>query len=340
MKNYSRHIQFLTIVFAVIINGLLASCYRDAKTLDEDHDALAAEYSESQLDSISFYSKHHFTEGYNFLVHTDSIILKKQQPEEIVSQLETDSFPVFKDHQIVVGDIRIIPQDSIDSVWVQVATDEGEFGWIHETEMLPNVVPIDPISQFIMFFSDTHIILSLIILVLIGLAYLSRKIYKRNAPLVHLRDIPSFYPTLLCLIVASSATFYASLQMFAPETWRHFYYHPSLNPLQMPFILSIFISSVWAMLIVGIAVIDDTRHHLNISDNILYLSGLLGVCALNYIIFSVSTLYYIGYPLLVLYYWYAIRTYFGNTRNHFICGNCGKHIPSKGRCPYCGSINA
>ena len=162
-------------------------------------------------------------------------------------------FSVMKDHQVVVGDIRIIPQDSIDSVWVQLATDEGKWGWIHETELLPSVVPVDPISQSIMFFSDTHIIITLIILTIIGISYVSRTIYRSNAPMVHVRDIPSFYPTLLCLIVASSASLYASVQMFAPETWRHFYYHPSLNPFKLPFILSIFITSVWAMVVIALA---------------------------------------------------------------------------------------
>ena len=235
-----RHI--IKVIISVIIMTL-ASCYSDTAKNEEtvQHDALVQQYSEAQMDSISFYSSHHYTEGYNFQVRDDSISLLVQQPEEMVNKMHIDTFPVMKDHQVVVGDIRIIPQDTIDSVWVQLATDEGKWGWIHETELLPSVVPVDPISQSIMFFSDTHIIITLIILTIIGISYVSRTIYRSNAPMVHVRDIPSFYPTLLCLIVASSASLYASVQMFAPETWRHFYYHPSLNPFKLPFILSIFI---------------------------------------------------------------------------------------------------
>ena len=242
-----------TIILILVLTSLtmmsISSCYRDSSNHDKDqHDAVTEDYTAEQLDSIdsiSFYSSHHYTEGFNFKVYADSLFLLQQQPEEIVSDMSIDSFPIYKDHQVVVGDIRIIPQDSIDSVWVQLATDEGRWGWIHETQLLPRVVPDDPISEFIMIFSNNHIIISLIIVAIIAIAYIARTVYRKNAPIVHLRDIPSFYPTLLCLTVATAATFYASLQMFAPDTWRNFYYHPSLNPFKMPFILSIFMSSVW-----------------------------------------------------------------------------------------------
>ena len=323
---------------------LLTSCYRDSSTINEQeeaHDALAIgdTLTQEQEDSISFYSTHHYTEGYNFEVYKDSISLLAQQPEEMVSQMEIDTFAVYKNHHVVVGDIRILSQDSIDSVWVQLATDEGRWGWIHETELLPKVVPVDPISQAIMFFSDSHIIISLIIVVLIGIAYVMRHIYRRNAPIVHFRDISSFYPTLLCLIVAIAATFYASVQMFAPETWKHFYYHPTLNPFQVPFILSIFMSSVWAMAIVFIAAVDDVKRNLPLVDALLYLSGMIGVCAINYIIFSITTLNYVGYPLLVAYCYFAIKRYYTVSRKHYICGNCGNRLSQKGKCPICGSIN-
>lgn len=336
----SRTFNIITCFVTLLICSVITSCYGDA-TNSEDAaiDSTFVEvFTQEQRDSITFFSTRHYTEGYNFVVYDDSISLLLQQPEELVSQLEIDTFAVAKEHQLVVGDIRIIPQDSIDSVWVQVATDEGRFGWIHERELLEKVVPVDPISQFIMFFSDTHIIISLIILTLLGIAYAFRYTYKHKTPFVHLRDIPTFYPTLLCLIVATSATFYASLQMFAAETWQHFYYNPSLNPLQMPFNLGIFISSVWAMLIVSIATIDEVRHHLHAMDLLLYLCGLVGMCGALYIVFSISTLYYIGYVLLVLYYYYALKKYFTN-RNRFICGNCGSHMRDKGVCPYCGAEN-
>lgn len=332
---------YLLRVIILAIPILVASCYRDTtySETEGDHEALVRNYTKEQMDSISFYSSHHYTDGYNFLVRADSISLLRQQPEELVNQMMIDTFAVMKGHQVVVGDIRIIPQDTIDSVWVQLATDEGQWGWVHETELLPRVVPVDPISQFIMFFSDSHIIISLIIIAIICFAYVARTICRSNAPIVFLRDIPSFYPTLLCLIVASAATLYASVQMFEPQTWRHFYYHPTVNPFKLPLVLCIFISSLWAMLIVSLAVIDDVRRHLPLSDALLYLSGVVGVCALNYMIFSISTLYYIGYPLLMVYYYFALRQYFRHSRRLYVCGNCGRTLVEKGKCPECGSIN-
>lgn len=320
----------------------ITSCYRDTKGNHEQeilHDALSQNMDQESIDSISFYSSHHFTEGYNFQVYHDSISLLIQQPEEMVNRMVVDSFSVYKGHHVVVGDIRIIPQDMKDSVWVQLATDEGCWGWIHETELLPRVVPVDPISQAIMLFSDGHIIISLIILVLIVVAYLVRFIYKRNAPIVHFRDIPSFYPTLLAINVAASATFYASVQMYAPETWRHFYYHPTLNPFQMPLILSIFISSIWFMVIIAVATVDDVKHNLSLPEALLYLLGLSGVCSLNYIIFSITTLHYIGYPLLLIYIIWAIYRYFSKARKVFYCGECGYRLSGKGNCPKCGAYN-
>lgn len=332
----------LRVLLLVLCTFLFASCYKDTKQANREeqvHDALTSENSEEFLDSISFYSSHHYTEGFNFKVYDDSISLLKQQPEEMVSNMEIDTFSVYEGHHIVVGDIRILPQDSVDSVWVYLATDEGQWGWIHETELLPRVVPDDPISQFIMFFSDSHIIISLIIISLIIIAYIARNIYRHNAPIVHFRDIPSFYPTLLCLTVATSATFYASLQMFGTEIWRHYYYHPSLNPFQMPFILSIFITSIWAMMIIGLAAVDDVKHHLPFGDSILYLSGMVGMCAIDYIVFSISTLYYVGYILLIVYYWWAISRYLRHTRGNYICGNCSTKMHAKGVCPHCGTLN-
>jgi len=100
---------------------------------------------------------------------------------------------------------------------------------------------------------------------------------------------------------------YSSIQLFAPEMWRHFYYHPSLNPFTLPWHLGLFVVFVWSLLIVAIATVDDIRHHLTLGETILYLGGLAAVCAVDYVVFSVTTLYYIGYPLLFAYIFFAIR---------------------------------
>lgn len=297
----------LDLLFILCMLVMLSSCYH-RRGVRPQHAAMV-EYSNKQLDSISFSSTHHYTNKYNFVVSADSLMLIRQQPEEYVNALPIDSFAVKKHSLLVVSDIRMIPQDSIDSVWVQLATEDNRFGWIHESQMLPRVVPDDPISQFIMTFSNTHLLIFLVIIVLIAVAYLVRKIFSKNAKIVHFNDIDSPYPTALVLMVSLSAAFYATIQTFMPEVWRHFYFHPTLNPFAVPRVLGFFLASVWAILILGLACIDEVKHRLNLGEALLYLGGLMGMCAIDYIVFSISTLYYIGYVILVAYFWFAIRQY-------------------------------
>lgn len=293
----------------------------------------------SKEDSLSFRVKHHYSQGFNFIVTSDSLMLLRQQPEEAVNEMTTDSFAVKKGKEVAVADIRILPIDKQDSVWVQIATEDYAFGWIHESRLLKQVDPADPISQFISTFSNVHLLIFLIVFSIMGVGYLARKILKKNAHIVHFNDISSFYPTLLAVIVALSAAFYASIQLFAPETWREFYFHPSLNPFSQPLLLNIFLVLVWAMLIIGLATIDDVRRLLKSGETLLYLSGLGTVCAVNYIVFSVLTLYYIGYPLLIAYIYYAFRVYLRKSSETYYCGNCGVRLHRKGRCPQCGAVN-
>ena len=276
--------------------------------------------TEQQIDSISFYTTHHYTQNYNFIVTGDSLVVVAQQPEamavpEVVSieiesigqEKQKDSITLRKNERIVVADIMTVPSDTIDSVWVKVARDQLTFGWIHENELLAKVSPDDPISQFIDLFSNVHLLVFMAFCVVIVAAYGVRRLMRRGAKIVHFNDIPSFYPTTLCLLVASSAVLYSSIQIFGPESWRHFYYHPSLNPFGLPLHLGLFVSSVWAIIIVAIATVEDVSKHLPLGSAVLYLGGLIAVCAVDYVVFSITTLYYIGYPLLIAYFIFALR---------------------------------
>ncbi|MDY6205486.1 MAG: zinc ribbon domain-containing protein [Prevotella sp.] len=324
--------KFLILFFVPM---LMASCYHNPRSSK----TMAGEYSKEQQDSLSFRHNHYYGHNYNFVVRADSLTLIRQLPEEKVGNFPTDSFVIRQGTRLVVADINILSTDTVDSVWVQLASDQTNIGWIHESELLPSVDPDDPISQFITVFSNKHLLYFLIVICLIGVGYLIRRLVKRNAYIVHFKDINSFYPTLLALTVASSATLYSTIQLFTPDAWRHFYFHPTLNPFTQPLLLMVFLSSVWSMLIIAIAAIDDTFRHLPLFDSILYLCGLMGVCAVNYIIFSISTLYYVGYLLLAAYFVFALWRYFLHNRTHYICGHCGERIKRKGRCPYCSAIN-
>ena len=331
LRNISNKASLL--LFLLVL--LCSSCYhQNTKNINEN-----LLDSVGQNDSSHFKATHHYSSNYNFVVKADSVVLSKQQPEETLSHLQEDSLVVYKNDHLVVADIRIMSADSIDSVWVQVARDQQTFGWIHESKLLPNVVPDDPISLFISTFSDIHLLVFLVIIVLISVYYIMRKLLSASLPIVHLRDINSIYPTLLVLLVATSATFYASIQLFAPQVWHHFYFHPTLNPFSVPLPLNLFLLSVWAILLIGLAAIDDVRHLLPLGDAVLYLCGLAAVCAVNYIIFSVSTLYYIGYPLLIVYVYWAIKRYIKMPRIKFVCGNCGMPLEKSRRCKHCGALN-
>lgn len=313
---------------------MLNSCYHQNP---ETSDAWIV--TEEQMDSISFYTTHHYTQNYNFMVTADSLRLIVQQPSELLSEMLVDTIVVYHDDRLVVADIMTLPSDTVDSVWVQVARDQMTIGWIREKEMLPGVAPDNPISQFIDFFSDTHLLLMLAFWAVVAAIYTIWALTRRNAKIVHFNDIPSFYPTLLALFVAASAVFYSTIQLAAPDSWRHYYYHPTLNPFAAPLHLSVFIVSVWGLLLISLAAVDDIRRHLSLGETILYGLGLMGVCAINYVVFSISTLYYIGYPLLILYAYLAIRQYVHKSRAAYFCGRCGEKLYHKGVCPHCGAIN-
>lgn len=290
--------------------------------------------SKQQLDSISFSTTHHYTQNYNFLVRADLLPLADNYGD-----MAFDTMYVTKGQRIVVAEIKTVPADTIDSVWVKVARDQITQGWVRESELLESVSPDDPISQFIDIFSNTHLLVFLAFCVVVGSAYAMRKLLRRKAYIVHFNDIDSFYPTLLCILMACSATAYATIQTFGAEQWRHYYFHPSLNPFTLPFTLGLFVASVWAIIIIGVAAVDDTIRRLQASDAFLYLLGLGAVCAVLYVVFSILTLYYIGYLLLPAYIVFALFRWARYAHIPFRCGHCGAALHQKGACPHCGTMN-
>lgn len=329
-------IRLVAPLLAVIMAlTMFSGCYQERAR----HASSFQTAADENVDTTAFSLPLNYSVNYNFVVRADSLSLLRQQPEEFLHGMSTDSVAVFRGDNIVVADICVIPDDVLDSLWVKVARDQETIGWVRESSLLPAVVPDDPISQFVLTFSDIHLLIFLIVISIISVAYLMRIIFRRNAKIVHFNDIPSFYPTLLALIVASSATLYSSIQMFAPELWQHFYFHPTLNPFGLPLILSVFLIAVWAMLIVAIAAVDVVFKELPFGDAMLYLCGLAGICAINYIVFSITTLYFAGYILLSAYIFFALRAYFRGSYYAYMCGNCGARMRARGRCKDCGAVN-
>ena len=282
---------------------------------------------------MGFTAIHHYNQNYNFVVKADSMVIYENPDTAIY-----DSIIVYRGDQLVVAEIKAIATDTIDSVWVKLARDQMSQGWTRECDLLNGVAPDDPISQFIDLFSNNHLLLFLALVVIVTASYGLRKLYRRDAYIVHFHDISSVLPTMLAVLVATSATVYATIQNFAPENWRHFYFHPTLNPFAVTPVIGLLISLVWALIITGIAVVEDVMRRLPFGSAVLYLLGLAAICAVDYVVFSIFTLYYIGYVLLIAYIWFAVSR-LRLVLARYVCGNCGKRIPGLGKCPHCGAVN-
>ena len=330
-----NHSNLLHLSAMLLWITVLSGCSHYKPQLRTDWDL-----TETQRDSINFAITHHYTVNYNFQVVADSLELLSTFSGLADGLERTDSCAVYHSDQIVVADIAPVSRNSLyKRYYIKVARDQETMGWISEDELLKGVVPCDPISQFIHLFTSRRTIVFCIILGLAALSYLYRLMRRKQVPLVHFNDIDSFYPTLFCLVTAASATLYGTMQVFAPDLWIDYYYHPTLNPLSLPLLPATFIASVWLLLITFIAVVDDVRVQLSRSDGITYLLGLGCIWFVVYLIFSLTVQIYIGYPLLIVYCILAIRLYRKRYVAKYVCGQCGKPMRHLGRCPHCGAIN-
>lgn len=276
----------------------------------------------------------------NFFLTADSMRLQTQEPlHNMPIDTLSDSIMLFYNDPLVVAQIVVIPEDSIDSVWVKVARDQFAQGWIHQSDFLPNVIPDDPISEFIYLFSQRHLwfFMGLVFAVLIVLVVL--QIRHSHYNIIFVRDISSFYPTMLTVSLSSSALLYASIQRLVPETWVLYYYHPTLNPFDLPLILGLFIASIWLLVVLVIATLDEVFTLLPIPEAILYLFSLLGVCVVCYMVFSLPVLGWLGYILYIIVSVALIWRYIKCFRTRCLCGKCGAKMHGKGRCTRCKTIN-
>ncbi|MBP3472994.1 MAG: zinc ribbon domain-containing protein [Paraprevotella sp.] len=315
---------------------LCVSCYYPQHVPADGWDC-----TEEACDSIDFAATHHYTHNFNFLVCRDSLWLFAAVPEGDARERDSAGAgePVWKGDRLAVADIRMPAGDSVGTVWVKVARDQQTMGWLPEHELLDGVVPDDPISQFIHVFSDIHLIYFLSVLGVLLVLFLVRRLRRKRFRIVHFDDIASCYPTLLCLTLSASATLYASIQMFVPQTWTEFYFHPTLNPFGLPLILGLFLASVWLIVLLSMATADDVLRQLSPTAALSYFFSLLGVCVVCYLFFTLTTLYYVGYPCLALYAVWALRRYWRHGRCRYRCGYCGAKLHDKGVCPRCGTVN-
>ena len=279
--------------------------------------------------------------GDNFEVCVDSLSLQSSQPlHNLPVDTACEQLSVYYNDQLVVAETLVIPEDSVDSVWVKMARDQFTMGWTHQRDFQRSVVPDDPISRFIHLFSIRHLGVFLIIFFISLLVLFWQAFSKKKPHVFFLRDILSPYPTYLLIILAASALLYAGIQHYVPETWVLYYYHPTLNPFGLPLILSLFLCSVWVLLVLAIATVDEVRRQLPIGEAVLYLISLLGCCILCYLLFTFASLSPgVSYLLFALFVIVLLLRYIRHSRARFLCGSCGKRLKNVGKCPHCGADN-
>lgn len=290
------------------------------------------------VDSSSFRKEHHYWKNYNFLT-TDSIPLESHIPGDAGTIFTKDSCVINSNDEIVVANIMCVPEDSIDSIWVMVASDQITMGWVRECELIERTVPDNYISRFISQFSDSRILVLLGCMCFGLFFFILQRFRKEHFLIVHFNDIGSFYPTLLCLTMSLTAALYGSIQTFWPEMWKEFFFHPTLNPFGQPHAIMAFLIGVWSILVVTVAVVDDLRKQPNVVNAVSYLISLGCMCMVLYFVFSITVQYYWGYALLLVYWIFALYCHWINNHASYRCGNCGYAMRAKGKCNHCGAIN-
>lgn len=314
------------LVYLVVSLLCFSACQYKAPDLESE------ELSQKAKDSLNYLYERPYTWNANLELADDSIALECLPIKETFVQL-------YKGDRVVVAEFAVHPTDSVDSIWVKLAHTQDEQGWIREKELIDVFVPTDSISQAIHFFSDTHASYFVIIFALFVGVYLFRAFRRKQLQMVYFNDIDSIYPLFLCLLMAFSATIYESMQVFVPDTWEHFYFNPTLSPFKVPFVLSIFLLSIWLFLIIALAVLDDLFRQLTPAAAVFYLLGLMSCCIFCYFFFILMTHIYIGYLFLAFFIWLFARKVRRNIGYKYRCGHCGAKLKGKGICPHCGAMN-
>ena len=225
-----RSLLFCILYFSCFI--ALVSCHYSRPNLEDEH------LSKETRDSLAYLFERHYTWNTNLEVLADSVNLACLPVKDCYNML-------YRGDRVVVAEFAIHPADSVDSVWVKLAHSQEVQGWLRESEMMHAFVPTDSISQAIYLFSDTHASYFIIIFALFVAVWLFRAFRRKQLRMVYFNDIDSLYPLLLCLLMAFCATIYESIQVFAPETWQHFYFNPTLSPFKVPLVLSAFLMGIW-----------------------------------------------------------------------------------------------
>lgn len=293
--------------------------------------SLSSVEKESSKDSVAAVVRERpYALNSNFRVTTDTLWLH-QLPL-------LDSIPVREGDELVVAEITARKEMEGHSVWVKVARDQETIGWVPEHQLLSHIVPVDPISRCIHLFSNSHALPFFLVLAVFFLCFVYRALRRKQIKLIWLNDIDSVFPITLSWLMAAAATLYNSMQHFVPETWERYYYDPSLNPFDLPFVLGLFVLCVFLIVLLGVALLDDLFHQTTMEVAFFYLLGLASCCIFLYIFFTYLWIY-LAYLAFIAYSVWCVRRLRKANSYPYACGACGAKMRSKGICPHCGALN-
>lgn len=319
-------------VISLLLCLFSVSCHRAVG----DSDDAWVEARGNEVDTLAFRQKNHFGVG-DFFVLSKPLLL-----QEALTVIEEENFNIslVKLNEgtsvAVMGVKRIYVADS-SKICLHLGGDEG-VGWTTKEKFLEAAVPDSPISKILHYLRGRVFFIAAILFVIAVMLYTIRYCRKLSTPFVHFKDVNSFYPTLVCLAVSFLAVLYESIQMFEPHVWLSYYFSPTLNPFHegLSLSVSLFVASVWSVLILVIATIDDLFHLHDFSKVSAYFAGLLCICCGLYITFTLLTKIYVGYPLLLAYALGAFYRHHQYAHSHYQCLTCGQRLIHEDTCPSCG----
>lgn len=336
-------VKFLYIATILLLTACNSGSTGGGKLVPKDSDSISiiqetdipiAELTPQQTDSLRFRLTHHYEENFNFCVKADSLQLVPKEGDML-----TDTCTVYNGDLLVVASIKYVPENSTDTIWVKVAHDQMTMGWITEKELLESTTPNDPISKLLDAMTGSRSIWMSAIAGIGIICFLLRRASHKKLQILKFGEMDSFYPSLFLMLVAVMASLYATIQNFIPEFWQEFYYHPTLNPLPLPPVMSMLVITVWLVVIVFIAITEEVYRNFYFLPGITYLFEITGLAMIVYLFISWTTLCYIGYLFLPIFLALTLFVYFRFIRQPYICGNCEHRLRSKGLCPYCGAEN-
>lgn len=250
--------------------------------------------TQAQADSLNFRLSHHYTNNFNFVVKADSLPLLNSEPilssQYVELQGEEAYMYVMRGDIVAVADIVV----NGDTAMIKVARDQTTMGWIPEPLLLAGTTPNDTISILIDRLAR-HRFLWMTVMALFSLLCLRVRLKgKREVS----KTFDTFYPSLFIMLVSIMACLYANVQMWAPEFWQEYYFHPTLNPFLLPPALAALVSLVWLIVVVLLALLLEVYKYLDFVDGIRLVMQTLGLSMLAYLLVAFTTRIYIGYIVL------------------------------------------